>query len=207
MNDSIKQMDTSEGINPNESLDVKFSELRDALIGPDRRRINMIVPSGFLGAQPLKAENEVMVERFFESCAFKTTLSCVAGFGFGAAIGLFSASVGPELTPVNQPTQSVREVLRDMRSKSMSYAKNFAMLGAMFAATECTLESVSYQFTTTRLFDLIIVQYRGKHDWKNGTMAGGIVGGLIGLRAGIKGGILGAAGFAAFSSVIEYYFN
>lgn len=190
MNDSIKQMDTSEGINPNESLDVKFSELRDALIGPDRRRINMIVPSGFLGAQPLKAENEVMVERFFESCAFKTTLSCVAGFGFGAAIGLFSASVGPELTPVNQPTQSVREVLRDMRSKSMSYAKNFAMLGAMFAATECTLES-----------------YRGKHDWKNGTMAGGIVGGLIGLRAGIKGGILGAAGFAAFSSVIEYYFN
>jgi len=36
-------------------------------------------------------------------------------------------------------------------------------------------------------------------------MAGGVVGGFIGLRAGIKGGILGAAGFAAFSTVIEYY--
>jgi len=61
-------------------------------------------------------------------------------------------------------------------------------LGAMFAATECTIES-----------------YRGKTDWKNGTMAGGITGGLIGLRAGIKGGLLGAAGFAAFSTIIDYY--
>lgn len=44
-------------------------------------------------------------------------------------------------------------------------------------------------------------------DWKNGTMAGGITGGLIGLRAGIKPGIMGAAGFAAFSTLIDYYFR
>jgi len=75
-----------------------------------------------------------------------------------------------------------------MKVKTLSHAKNFAIIGAMFAATECSIESV-----------------RAKSDWKNGTMAGGVVGGFIGLRAGIKGGILGAAGFAAFSTIIEYY--
>ncbi|KAH9426515.1 uncharacterized protein LOC113797202 [Dermatophagoides pteronyssinus] len=170
---------------------ISFSELRDALIGPERRyRENMLVPNGYLGAEPLKPDNQRMVENFFESCVFKTTLSCVAGFGLGAAIGLFTASVGPELAPLNAPKQTVREVLREMKSKSMSYAKNFAMLGAMFSATECAIES-----------------YRAKKDWKNGTMAGGVVGGMLGLRAGIKGGLLGAAGFAAFSTLIEYYLD
>ncbi|KAH9389794.1 Mitochondrial import inner membrane translocase subunit Tim22 [Tyrophagus putrescentiae] len=169
---------------------IKFSELRDALIGPNRRRENMIIPNGFFGAQPLRPENEIRVEKFFESCGFKTVLSGAVGFGLGIAVGLFTASVGPELAPVNNQTQTVKEVLREMKGKSMSYAKNFAMLGAMFSATECAIES-----------------YRGTHDWKNGTLAGGVVGGAIGLRAGIKGGVLGAAGFAAFSTVIEYYFN
>lgn len=122
---------------------IKFSELRDALIGPNRRRDNLLIPNGYLGAEPLKSVNERLVERFFESCTFKTTLSCVMGFGLGAAIGLFTASVGPELTPISGQTQTVREVLKDMRMKSMSYAKNFAMLGAMFSATECAIESVN----------------------------------------------------------------
>lgn len=52
------------------------------------------------------------------------------------------------------------------------------------------------------VFDL---QSRGKSDWRNGTYAGGITGGIIGLRAGVKAGLLGAAGFAAFSTAIDYY--
>lgn len=127
----------------NEPAVFKFSELRDALIDPERRRRdNLLVPNGILGAQLLKTDNERLVERFFESCTFKTTISCVMGFGLGAAIGLFTASVGPELTPVSGQTQTVREVLKDMKLKSLSYAKNFAMLGAMFSATECAIESV-----------------------------------------------------------------
>lgn len=140
---------------------IKFSELRDALIGPNRRRENMIVPNGFFGAQPLRfvvvfiknlylsffyyrPENEIRVEQFFESCGFKTVLSGAVGFGLGIAVGLFTASVGPELAPVDGKTQTVKEVLKEMKGKSMSYAKNFAMLGAMFSATECAIESVRY---------------------------------------------------------------
>jgi import inner membrane translocase subunit TIM22 len=125
-----------------------------------------------------------------ESCPFKTTLSAVMGGVLGAALGLFSASVGTDATLTAPENQTVKTVLKDMKGKMVSHAKSFAVLGAMFAATECTLES-----------------YRGKSDWRNGTGAGAIVGGLIGLRAGVKAGIVGAAGFAAFSSAIEYYLH
>ncbi|KAI1291883.1 Mitochondrial import inner membrane translocase subunit Tim22 [Halotydeus destructor] len=85
-------------------------------------------------------------------------------------------------------TQTVKQVFREMGSRSLQYAKNFAMIGLVFAATECAIES-----------------HRAKNDWKNGTLAGGLTGGAIGLRAGVRAGVFGALGFAAFSSAIEYY--
>lgn len=164
---NVPSMSTSNADPKSQQHEITFSELRDRLLDPKNkfRRENIIVPQGHLGAEPLKSENEILVEKFFESCTFKTTMSCVLGFGLGAAVGLFTASVGPDLTPITDKPPTVREVLKDMKVKSLSYAKNFAMLGAMFSATECALES-----------------YRAKKDWKNGTWAGGIVGGAIGLR-------------------------
>ncbi|XP_067132247.1 mitochondrial import inner membrane translocase subunit Tim22 [Centruroides vittatus] len=167
---------------------VDFNELSNLLIGPNKRiRENVVIPVS-IAPHKFKTKEEIMIENIFESCGFKTGISCVLGFGLGGAIGLFSASVDPNLAGVSQEKQTVRQVLRDMRMKTVSYGKNFAIIGAVFAATECIIES-----------------HRAKSDWKNGTLAGAVTGGLIGLRAGVKAAVLGAAGFAAFSTIIDYY--
>lgn len=68
------------------------------------------------------------------------------GYGLGAAIGLFSSSVGPNMADPNalekQATQSAREIIREMRGAMHSYGKNFAVIGAVFSAVECAIESV-----------------------------------------------------------------
>lgn len=40
-------------------------------------------------------------------------------------------------------TQTAKSVFREMKSRASSYGKNFAVVGAMFSATECLVESVS----------------------------------------------------------------
>ena len=184
-------MAKSSQINESEvTPELSFNFLRDRLLGPNKLHSGNIMIPVTLAGQTIKTKEQVRIENAFESCAFKSALSGVAGFGLGAALGLFSASVGPEATMMDPQQQTVKQVLKEMKGKSLSYAKNFGMLGLIFSAVECTIES-----------------YRAKSDWKNGTLAGGITGGLIGLRAGVKGGLFGAAGFALFSSIIEYYLH
>lgn len=96
-----------------------------------------------LAGQTIKQKEELLIERVMESCLFKATLSGVVGSALGVALGLFSASVGPEATMIDPAKQTVKEVLRDMKGKSLSYAKNFGVLGFMFSGIECVIESVS----------------------------------------------------------------
>ncbi|CAH1275595.1 unnamed protein product [Diabrotica balteata] len=154
-----------------------------------RYRDNIIIPKG-VGPLQIKTNEEKMVETFFESCAFKSLMSCVVGYGLGAAIGLFSSSMGPASVTDTAEPQTARQVFREMKTTTLGYAKNFAVIGALFSGVECIIESS-----------------RGKSDWKNGTYAGAVTGGLIGLRAGVKAGVVGAMGFAAFSTAIDYYMH
>ena len=39
--------------------------------------------------------------------------------------------------------ETARSVFNEMKSRAGSYGKNFAVVGAMFSATECAVESVS----------------------------------------------------------------
>jgi len=67
----------------------------------------------------------------------------------GAAFGLFTAGIDPNITGTETPTVSL--VAKEMKVRTVSYAKNFAVLGAMFAGTECLIESVSLHDVTAIL--------------------------------------------------------
>lgn len=94
-----------------------------------------------------------MVEAAFESCAFKSVMSCVLGYGLGAAIGLFSSSVNPNISDplAAEKQQTAREIFREMRQATHSYGKNFAVIGGVFAAVECVIESVRMQSLVGKL--------------------------------------------------------
>lgn len=165
-----------------------WNALAQHLVGDTfRYRENILIPRNF-GPPTIKTNEEKMIESAVESCPFKATMSCVIGknlfvirnifklnkhiptlligYGLGAAVGLFTSSVNPNMAdPLPGKEQTAREIFREMKNTTLGYAKNFAMIGAVFSMVECIIESS-----------------RGKSDWKNGTYAGAVTGGLIGLR-------------------------
>lgn len=184
---AITQDQDAKPENENEKI-IRFSYLMSRFVDPETRSKsmnNLIVPNLF-GAGLMQSPNELIVQRAFESCPAKVVISGVMGFAGGLALGLFTSTVSNDLT-VDFQKQTYKQMFADVKTKTLSSGKSLAILGAMFAAAECTIES-----------------YRGKSDWRNGTLAGGVCGGLIGLRSGPKGACYGAIGFAAFSTLIEY---
>ncbi|XP_044104151.1 mitochondrial import inner membrane translocase subunit Tim22 isoform X1 [Neovison vison] len=147
---------------------LQYSLLLQYLVG-DKRQPRVLEPSSLGGIpSPIKSEEQKMIEKAMESCAFKAALACVGGFVLGGAFGVFTAGIDTNVgfdpkDPYRTPT--AKEVLKDMGQRGMSYAKNFAIVGAMFSCTECLVES-----------------YRGKSDWKNSVISGCITGGAIGFR-------------------------
>lgn len=106
-----------------------------------------------------------------DSCVAKTAMSGVMGFALGGAFGLFMSSVRTTPsslvclnflltymplkmsydTPLSAQGQQMaslplreqlRRGFRDMGSRSYASAKNFGKVGAIFAGTECCIESV-----------------------------------------------------------------
>ncbi|GIY24509.1 mitochondrial import inner membrane translocase subunit Tim22 [Caerostris darwini] len=166
-----------------------YRELSTMLLDPSIRLNNKIIVPTSLGTNIIKTKDELRVEAAFNSCTFKVMMSTVGGFGVGAFMGLISASMDPQ-TGIAVEKQTVKGILKDFKVRTLGYGKNFAIIGALFSAVECSIET-----------------HRGRSDWKNVTLSGGITGALIGMRAGVKAGIVSAAGFAAFSSIIEYYMH
>ena len=84
--------------------------------------------------------------------------------------------------------EQLRKGFKDMGQRSLSSAKNFGKVGAIFAGTECCIEG-----------------YRAKNVLSNGIIAGCITGGVLAAPAGPQAAALGCGGFAAFSAAIDAY--
>lgn len=74
----------------------------------------------------------------------------------GGVFGLFSASLDPMTNINGTEAPTTRQVAKEMYSRSVSHAKNFAVIGLMFSGTECALESVSFVFvfSVIKLFSI-----------------------------------------------------
>lgn len=69
----------STAVSPPENVHLQYSVLLEHLIG-DKRRVKELNP-GVMGGlpSPHKTDEQKMIERGMESCAFKATLACVGG--------------------------------------------------------------------------------------------------------------------------------
>lgn len=78
-----------------------------------------------------------MIEKQWKAaCAFKAALACVEGFVLGGAFGVFTAGIDTNVAfdPKNPYRTPTAKVVKDMRQRGMSYAKNIAFVGAIFLA-------------------------------------------------------------------------
>ncbi|KAJ3131304.1 Mitochondrial import inner membrane translocase subunit tim22 [Irineochytrium annulatum] len=105
----------------------------------------------------------------FESCPVKAVTALGAGFVLGGLFGMFMSSVDGGFTNDEFLKLSTREqirlTLKDMGAKCYSSAKNFAVVGGVYASTECVIES-----------------FRAKNDMYNGISAGCITGAALAAR-------------------------
>lgn len=138
-------------------------------------------------------------EDLMNNCAVKATIAAVMGGLLGVAFGVFTASMDPSMAgagidaaPLTENTKTTRQVLREtavlMRDKSVSYAKGFALMGAVYSSCECVIE-----------------KKRARHDFYNAPLAGCAAGGLMAAPGGAKAACFGCATFAAFSAAIEVF--
>lgn len=113
------------------------------LLGSDKKKNN---------SSQLQASQNVY---FFVQTLTTVCLSST-GFVLGGAFGVFTAGIDTNVgfdpkDPMRTPT--AREVLKDMGQRGMSYAKNFAIVGAMFSCTECIIESVGHTTSLHYVFN------------------------------------------------------
>lgn len=121
---------------------------------------------------PKTTRQDEIISKVMESCLFKSCLSTVAGtimyaitafficsllfslslnsyvpsgYGLGGLVGLFTFGVeSPQHHQDPSKVPTVKETMREMKTRLHSQGKAFAFIGGMFAITECTIETVCY---------------------------------------------------------------
>ncbi|GLC44775.1 hypothetical protein PLESTB_001216000 [Pleodorina starrii] len=147
----------------------------------------------------MPTHEQLAAQEFMDNCFVKSAMSGAMGGLAGFAFGLFTASMEnahggldtvPEITPEKTTRVILREMFQNMKSKSVSYAKGFALMGALYSFNECVIE-----------------KWRAKHDKVNPALAGCATGAIMAHSAGPTAMCWGCASFAAFSTAIEYWMD
>jgi import inner membrane translocase subunit TIM22 len=112
----------------------------------------------------------------------KSVLSCLIGFCF------FVAALAAARTHAHSPPFPPSPSNTPPPPLSSSYAKGFALMGAVYSSCECVIE-----------------KKRARHDFYNAPLAGCAAGGLMAAPGGAKAACFGCATFAAFSAAIEVF--
>ncbi|KAI8909135.1 mitochondrial inner membrane translocase subunit Tim17/Tim22/Tim23/peroxisomal protein PMP24 [Gorgonomyces haynaldii] len=131
------------------------------------------------------------MKEVLDSCPARGVISTVGGYGLGTIFGLFlsSADFNNSEEFLKQSTkEQVKQTFKDMGKRAHATGKQFAFLGAVYATSECIIES-----------------YRAKHDIYNSISAGCFTGAVLAGRAGPQAMAVGCASFAAFSAAIDTY--
>ncbi|KAG8894113.1 Mitochondrial import inner membrane translocase subunit tim22, partial [Tulasnella sp. 403] len=89
---------------------------------------------------------------------------------------------------VGTHTEKVSVWFRDQGTKMWKSGKGFGKVGALYAGTECVIES-----------------YRAKNDITNAVAAGFVSGGILARNSGPRAALGGAMAFAAFSAAIDLF--
>ncbi|XP_020686580.1 mitochondrial import inner membrane translocase subunit TIM22-4 [Dendrobium catenatum] len=139
----------------------------------------------------LPTMEEIRGQDIWNNCAVRSVVSGVMGSGLGLFMGLFLGALD---NPIMQEEMTGRQqfiyTAKQMGRRSINSAKAFAVMGLVFSAAECIVEKA-----------------RAKHDTTNIVVAGCVTGGTISARGGPKAACAGCAGFAAFSVLIEKFFD
>ncbi|CAI7744748.1 unnamed protein product, partial [Closterium sp. NIES-54] len=130
---------------------------------------------------------EMAAQEMMNHCGVRTVISGVMGGGMGVMMGLLFGALDQ---PLHVEEMSTRQQLvhgfKQMAQRSWHTGKTFAVMGAIFSASECMAEKA-----------------RARHDEVNTVIAGCVTGGALSARAGPQAACMGCAGFAAFSLLIE----
>lgn len=113
---------------------------------------------------------------------------------------------------------NTRQYFKDMGVKMWKSGKGFGKVGALYAGTECVIESVRVHSGTPRgafcLFgsrargtdySLRLIKYRAKNDITNAVAAGFVTGGILARNSGPTAALGGGLAFAAFSAAIDLF--